>query len=245
MALRALEIDPSLGEAHTSLAWSAFTYDFDWAEADRKFQQAIQFSPGYATAHHWYGVFLSAMGDIDRARAEMAQALELDPFSPVIHAQVAFPDFSSGEMEKAIDTYRRALAKFPGFQIAVTGVCRCLVAIGAYEEAIAECQLAEPVGKDGLLGMAYGFSGRTMEAQAALQNLDRMSRDGWVPAANYVYVYIGLGDKERALDWLERGYDERGIFAAWLKTWPLYDPLRGEPRFKALLARMRFPEGPS
>jgi hypothetical protein len=113
---------------------------------------------------------------------------------------------------------------------------------GAYEEAIVEIQLGDPQPNVGLLGMAYGLSGRTTEALDVLKKLAGMSREGHVPAAEYAFVYTGLGDKERALDWLERGYDERGIFAAWLKTWPLYDALRDEPRFKALLARMQFPD---
>lgn len=241
LALKALEIDPTLGEAHTSLAWIAFTLEFDWPEAQRRFEEAIRLSPGYATAHHWFGIYLSAMGRFDRARAEMALALALDPMSPIIVTQTAFPLFSAGEYQKAMEIYRNAIQRFPDFRMPHTGLARCLVVTGAYDEALREIALSEQGPNEGLLGMLYGFLGRTTEARQVLERLTRRSRKAYVPAREYTFVYIGLGDNEKAMDWLERAYAERGIFIAWLKTWPLFDPLRNEPRFKELLARMQFP----
>ncbi len=211
MARRALDIDPTLGEAHTSLAWSYFTYDFDWTSAEDGFQQAIRLSPGYATAHHWYGVFLSAVGRFEDARAMMAQARELDPLSPVILAQLAFPSFSEGDMDGASNAYRSAIAKFPGFPMPHTGLARSLLVSGAYQEAMGEIELAEPMMRNGLLGMAYGYLGRTREAQEILLSLAALSRDRHVPATEFVYVYTGLGQKERALQDLGPGLVEAGL----------------------------------
>jgi len=242
LSSKALQIDPTLGEAHVSLAWIAFTLEFDWAAAEANFEHAIRLSPGYVTAHHWYAVYLCAMGRIERAKAGFARALELDPFAPIVFTQTGFPYLSARDYPAALERYRMAAERFPGFRMAQTSIARTLVAAGAYEEAIAAIPSAEPQLNEGLLGMAYGLLGRTRDARAVLQELQMRSRTAYVPARDYVYVYTGLGDRPRALDWLERGYDERGIFAAWLKTWPLYDPLRAEPRFTALMTRMKFPD---
>lgn len=130
---------------------------------------------------------------------------------------------------------------FPGFGIARTVLARSLIATGSYEEAIRQIELGDPLLNKGLLGMSYGLLGRTREAGEVLDKLMVRSQNTHVGAVEFVHLYIGLGDEERALDWLERAYEERGIFIAWMKTWPLYDPLRDEPRFEALLAQMQFP----
>jgi eukaryotic-like serine/threonine-protein kinase len=242
MALKALAIDPSLGEAHASLAWTAFTFDFDWSSAEHHFRESIRLNPGYATAHHWYGIYLSAMGRFDQARDEMRKAVELDPLSSVIQTQSGFPLFFAGENEKAIEVYRRAARAFPASRNPHTALARSLIMKGAYNEAIAEMRMPTPTLNDGLLGMAHAFAGNTSDAHKILENLTVKSRQTHVSAQEYVWVYIGLGDKERALDWLDRAYDERGVFVAWMKTFPLYNPLRRETRFKQVLARLNFPD---
>jgi tetratricopeptide (TPR) repeat protein len=182
------------------------------------------------------------MGRFDEAIEQMGRARELDPLYPRIHVQSAQPLYMSGDFDSAQAMLESARAKFPESGLGNTVSARMFLSMGDYDRALEAAMRAEPTFKDGLMGMALGLLGRSEEARATSQRLDERSHTGYASPIDFALVHIGLGEEEQALDWLERGYDERALLMVFLKTWPLYDPLRDEPRFEELLSKMNFPD---
>jgi serine/threonine protein kinase/Flp pilus assembly protein TadD len=242
-ALKALEIDETLGEAHAVLGEVKVLYDFDWVGAGRDFKRAIELHPGYATARQWYALYLARTGHFDEAFAEIKRAQELDPLSLVVNTGVGGVLYQSRRYDQAIEQLRQTLAMDPSFAPAHFSLAATYGEKRMYPEAIGELRTALTFAGDdprfiGSLGYAYAMSGSRVEAQGILDELLARSKRGYFPSWTIAIVYIGLGDKDRAFQWLGKAVQERGEMVTWLKTDPLYDPLRSDPRFSDLLRRL-------
>ncbi|MEY2556016.1 MAG: hypothetical protein QOF93_1160, partial [Verrucomicrobiota bacterium] len=243
-AKKALELDGALAEAHTSLALAIWLYDFDSSQAIREFQRAIELNPNYAIAHQQYGSnTLSALGRFDDAIAEGKRAVELDPLSLVINTDVGSNYCYARRYDEAIAQLRKTLEMDAGFYIARVVLGQALDEKGAHDAAIVEYQKARALNDDpavlGVLARAHGLSGNKMEAEKILDQLKKLSQERYVSAYSFALVYLGLGDKEEALRWLEQSYQDRaGSDIGYIRVDPLLDPLRGDPRFETLAEKI-------
>src|SRR5438445_12343861 len=199
-AKKALELDDTLAEAHTTLAIAIWLYTFDSSQAIGEFQRAIELNPNYAIAHQQYGnITLSALGRFDDAIAEGKRAVELDPFSLVINTDLGSNYYYARRYDEAIAQLHKTLEMDPGFYIAHIVLSQALDAKGARDAAIVECQKARALNEDpsvlGTLGRAYGLSGNKLEAEKILGQLKELSKQRYVAAYSFALVYLGLGDK--------------------------------------------------
>jgi TolB-like protein/Flp pilus assembly protein TadD len=243
-ALRALELDNTLGEAHASLGQALVAYDFDFAGANREFRRAIELNPNYATAHQWYAESgLIPLGRFDEAIAEINRALELDPLSVIINADVGGVLFNARHYDEAIAQLRKTLEMDPGFYYAHWNLGQVLEMKGLTNEAMAEYEKAMSLDPDplpqALIGRLYAKMGRTKEALAVLDQLRQASGERYVSPYNFAIVYAGLGQKEEAIRFLKQTYEERdGYNIVFLEIDPFLSPLRGDPRFEALAQKI-------
>jgi len=242
-AKKALELDETLAEAHTTLAMAIWLYDFDSSQATREFQRAIELNPNYASAHHWFSLGFASLGRFDDAIAEGKRAVELDPLSLVINADLGADYYLARSYDEAIAQQRKTLEMDPGFYYAHFILGEALAAKGAFEQAIEEYRKAHALDDDpwvlGLLGHAYASSGNKTEALKILDQLKELSTQRYVSAYSFAILYLGLGDKQEALRWLEQSYQDRaGSDIAWIRVYSLLDPLRGDPRFEALAEKI-------
>ena len=243
-AARALEIDETLAEAHASLANSLAYYDWDWAEAHREFARAFELKPGCTTAHHWYGlIYLTSMGRLDEAFAEIKRAHELEPLSLSINTDFGFLPYLMRRYDQAIDAYRKALELDQNFVYTHWKLGLAYEQKAMYEEAIAEFQKAIALSGGSaqavvLLGHAYAVSGRQQEALQVLDELRELSKRRYVSSYRVAAIHLGLGETERAFAWLERAVEERDAWLVWLKVDPVLDALRPDPRFTDLVRRV-------
>ena len=240
-ATKALELDNTLGEAHTSLAFSLDLFDWDWASAEREFRRAIELNPGYATAHHWYAWHLSEMGRNREAIAEMRKAQNLDPLSLIISADVAEILLVAHSYDQAIEQSRKTIDMDPNFAVAHYELGQALVQKHMYKEAIAELQKAIELSGGSTtctsnLAFAYAASGRRKEAVKILSDLKNRSKQN---ASEIALMYVGLDEKDQAMTWLEKAYEER--FNPSILLRPAFDPLRSDPRFQNLVRRIGLP----
>jgi serine/threonine-protein kinase len=239
-AKKAIELDDTLAEAHTSLACSLAYYDFDFEQSVKEFERAIELNPNYATAHHWLsnGV-LSALGQFERAIAEGKRAVELDPLSLVINTDLGQDFFYARRYDEAIVSLRKTIEMDPRFYFAHWVLGTALQLKGQLSDAIAEYSKAVELNDDpsvlALLGQAYARAGQRVEAQKILARLSEEAKSRYVQAYSFVLMYLALGDKERAIDEMERAYRERDANVAQIKTDPMLDDLRGNQRFDALV----------
>jgi serine/threonine protein kinase/tetratricopeptide (TPR) repeat protein len=242
-AKKAIELDDTLAEAHTSLACSLAYYDFDFEQSVKEFQRAIELNPNYATAHHWLsnGV-LSALGQFERAIAEGKRAVELDPLSLVINTDLGQDFFYSRRYDEAIAQLRKTIEMDPRFYFAHWALGTALQLKGQLSEAVAEYSKAVELNDDpsvlALLGQAYARAGQRDEAQKILVRLSEEAKSRYVQAYDFALMYLALGDKERAIDEMERAYRERDANVAQIKVDPMLDDLRGDQRFEALVNRI-------
>ncbi len=243
-AKKALELDDTLAEAHTSLALVLLAYDLDFDGSIREFRRAIELNPNYATAHHWFGIGpLMRSGRFDEAIAKCKRAVELDPLSLINNADLGNTYSRAGRYDEAIEQLRKTLEMDPGFYYAHGALGRALESKGALEAAIEEYQKARALNDDpgvlAELGHAYASSGKKTEALKILDQLKELSKQRYVSAYSFALVYLGLGDKEEALRWLEKSYQDReGSDIALIKINLFFDALRGDPRFEALVAKV-------
>src|SRR5438874_10007164 len=243
-AKKALELDDTLAEARVSLALAIWLYDFDSSQANREFQRAIELNPNYAIAHQQYGnITLSALGRFEDAIAEGKRAVELDPLSLVINTDLGSNYNYARRYDEAIAQLRKTLEMDAGFYIAHVVLGQALDAKGVRDAAIVEYQNARALNDDpsvlGVLARAYGLSGNKLEAEKILGQLKELSKQRYVTAYSFALVYLGLGDKEEALRWLEQSYQDRaGSDIGYIRVDPLLDPLRGDPRFEVLAEKI-------
>ncbi len=242
MALQALALDDKLAEGHTSLGMIKALYDWDWRGAEAEFRRAIELNPGYATAHHWLAVHLNGQGRHDEARAEFARALELDPLSRIINVNAGYPDHYQGKLDLAMKAYRRALDLDPDFVTAHEDLALALEQAGRKPEAAAEIVKYLTAAGEPALAERFRQAARTRGYQAGLQ----VWLDETLARANALYVspieiaqlYVRCGDAAKAFEWLDRAFAERTAPLVYLKTDPLYAPLKSDPRYQALLLRI-------
>ena len=242
-AKKALEIDPEVAEAYASLGWIATWYDWDWPAAESHFLKAIQMKPEYALAHHWYGMYLSCMGRFDESIREMQKACELEPLEPANPAHLGVALYIARRFDESMGELRKVMESDPEFWLAYWYYSGNLLAKKMWGEAIATLQkLVELTAGSALalstLGFAYGSAGMKDEAFKILERLDGLSKDRYVGSLWRALVWMGLGEKNKALENLEKAYLERESLLACLKIWPIFDSLRSEPRFQALLKKM-------
>ena len=240
-AKKALELDDSLAEVHTSLGLVHLIYDWDWPGAEREFKRAIKLTPNYATAHDWYSAYLMAVGKTDEALAEIKYAQELDPLSPIISTGLARQFYYARQPENAIQECLKVLDMEPRFAPAHWFLGQAYEQLGKYDEALSQLQQAVNYGGRalilGTLGYAYAVSGRRAEAEAVLDTLQENAR-GNVPALAPAFIHAGLGQAEEAFAWLDKAYEERFGWLIFLNVDPKVDSLRSDPRFTELLRRL-------
>lgn len=243
-ALRALELDPRLADAHASLGYVRRFFDWDWPAAEVAFRESVRLNPSYATGHRWYGQFLSGMGRYDPAIEQVLHALALDPLSIIIHTAVGDVYFFARRYEEAIVYYRKAIALDPNFLAGQSDLARALEFSGDIEGAIAAYEKAMSLSAGGNvdpstgLATAYALAGRRDEAMKVLDELQRARSERYVSPWGLASIFARLGEENAALDWLERAYDEHDSTMVWLKVHPRFDPIRQQPRFQRLLVLM-------
>jgi serine/threonine-protein kinase len=244
-ALRAVEIDPELGEAWTSLALVLDVYEWEREEAEHCYRRAILLNPGYSTVHHWYAVdHLIVLGRFEEAERELELARRLDPWSAIIIEGCAFLRMFQRRYDEAIAIYREGIAIDPTFYKFWTSIGRALIQKGDYVPAIEMLEKGRALAGDvpnilGALGQAHALSGRTADARKLLAQLQTAAREQRAPLTPTAIVFIGLGNKNAALDVLERACERREIPLNGLNVHPVFDCLRDSPRFQALLRRLR------
>jgi TolB-like protein/Flp pilus assembly protein TadD len=243
-AIKALELDNTLGEAHNSLAFVLDGFDWDFDSAGKEFQRGIELSPGYATAHHWYAWHVSLLGRYDEAIAEMRKAQNLDPLSLIINADLAEVLVLAHSYEESIQQSRKTIEMDPNFALAHNQLAQAYLQKHMYDEAVAELQQAVKLSGNSPtcmanLARAYVASGKRNEAVKLLGDLKKRSNPGYSNASEIAMIYASLGDTDQAMNWLEKGYEER--FNPGVLLRPGFDPLRSDPRFQNLLRRIGLP----
>jgi serine/threonine protein kinase/Tfp pilus assembly protein PilF len=243
-ARKALALDDTLAEAHASLAWCLFAYDWDWENADAEFQRAIELDPRYATAHQWYGFLLASGGRLEEAIITGHTAQELDPSSVSVRRSLGWLYVYARRYEQARYHLTRAISMNPTAEESYRVLGLTLALEGQLDES--ERVLREAVNMHGAgsytlatLGYSLARAGKRDAAMSIVKQLDEDRAREYVSPVALATVYIGLGDNTRALDWAEVAYEERRGWLAYFTVNPLLDPLRNEPRFKALVARVR------
>ena len=240
-AERAVAIDDSLAEAHTSLAFH-YHQQWRWEESEKEFKRAISLNPNYPTARHWYQLLLTALGRDDEALAEIKRALELDPLSPVLEVNIGQAYVRKGDLDSAMEHAKRLVQLDPNFPLAHQVSGQVYLKQRRYAEAIAEFQ--QNVTHDrsayslSYLGHVLAMAGRRDEAVAVLKELEGMYNRRESLAQYQAAVYAGLGDKDQAFAWLEKGFQARNATMVFLALDLTYDPLRSDPRYADLLRRM-------
>jgi len=244
-AINAVELDSTLGEAHNSLAFVLDGFDWDFNSAGNEFRRAIELNPGYATAHHWYAWHLSLLGRYDEAIAEMRKAENLDPLSLIINADLAELLVLAHSYDESIQQSRKTIEMDPNFALAHNQLAQAYLQKHMYAEAVAELQKAVQISGGSPtcianLARAYVVSGKRSEALELLSELKKRSNPGYSNASEIAIVYASLGDNNQAMNWLEKGYEER--FNPGVLLRPGFDPLRSDSRFQSLVHRIGLPE---
>jgi len=239
-ALRALEIDEALAEAHASLAYAKFAFYWDWAAAEHEYLRAIELKPNYATAHHWYGMFLAAMSRSDEAMREIKLAKELDPLSLIIQANIGTIEYFARHYDEAIEQEQKVLKADPNFVQARRKLAFAIEAKGMEQQAIKEWLIVEKqfgANDDALESYKKACASSGIKGYW-LQALETDKKDAGHEAGSLSSYYARLGDRELAFYWLDRAFDQRAPWLAYAKVTPVYDNLRSDLRFTAFLQRM-------
>ena len=243
-AEKAVQLDSNSAEAHTSLAVFKLFYEFDWDGCEREFRRAFAVNPNYAFAHDQFGMALAFTGRLEEAIAEGRRAAALDPLSPQILVDAIMPFMFQRNFAAARELVRKASELDPTFFFPAMADGWVDLEARKFRDAIPKLEKVKamdaPPFVTAFLAYAYGASGDRARAMAALEDLKKMSRDGQVLPFNLALVYLGLGDRARSLDNLERAYTSDSQQLAWLRGDFIYDPLRSEPRFVALMKKLNF-----
>lgn len=240
-AIKALEIDETLAEAHTSLAFTKFRWDRDRVETEREFQLAIKYKPTYAPAHQWYSSYLVALERFDEAIVEAKRTQELEPLSFIANSHLGYIFYLSGKNDDAIEVCTKILTLDPHFFPARRYLGLAYEQKGMYQKAIAEFQRGVQLSGSplmlALLGHAYAASGKIAEARQVLAELRDLESQRYVSPYTVAAIHAGLGDKNEAFKWLEKAFEERDVWLMNLKVDPVFATLRSDKRFPDLLTR--------
>ncbi len=243
-AMKAVQIDGTVAEAHASLGFILPRDGFDWTGAEREFKRALELNPNYATAHDWYGSsYLSYLGRHTEAITETKRAQELDPLSLMVNRDLGLSLYTARRYDEAVEQYRKTLEIDPNFWVAHLYLAKAYVQKGMYEEALAELRQTREVSIEPRAEIAYTYaiSGKRRQATRVLTELLELAKGQYVPPYHIAIIYAGLGDNNQAFAWLEKAYEERDVSLLWIKVEPRLDNLRPDPRFAELLRRLRFP----
>ena len=241
-ALKAIAIDDTLAEAHTSLAFANWVYDWDWEAAGAEFRRALDLDPAYATAHEWYAYYLASDGNFDDAIAHITRAQQLEPLSLSINTDVGEIYYWAGQPDRAVAALQDVLQIEPDFAMARNILGLVYLRLGRTTDAIAELEAANRLSSSprmlSTLGYAYGVTRSRQRAAGVIEELRRLSTERYTSAFASAVVYAGAGDADQALAHLERAFAERSDSMAILRVYPLLDTLRGDARFQALVTRV-------
>ena len=244
-ALRAREIDGSLAEARTSLAYIKYQYERDFSGAESEFKESIELNAKYATAHQWYALELAGMGRMDEAIREITRAQEIDPTSLIANVNAGWIFYHARQYDRAIEQMRKSLEMDPNFARGHWAISEPLEQKQQYEEAIAELQKARQLDETpitlALLGHVYAVTGKRNEAQKIIVELNEQSKRMYVDPYFLAQIHTALGDRDKAFQALEKAYEEHSSWLVWLKVEPKFDSLRSDPRFTNLVQRIGLP----
>lgn len=242
-ANKALELDDRLAEAHASLAFVSFGFEWNWVEAERGFKRAIELNAGYAWAHQWYALFLAAMDRFDEAVAEIGRAGNLDPLSLPMHINAGWISYLARRYDEAIETYRAGLELDRDYALGHRRLGQAYEAKLMHEDAIREFEKCLALSEDepenlAALGSTYARMGHRDRAIQIIEKMASLSKTRYVPAYLFGIVYVGLGESGAAFQWLERACEERYGLLAYLSVGPEFDPIRSDQRFAELTRRV-------
>jgi len=246
-AAKALELDEDLAEAHVSLGYASFTFDWDWVAAEKHFQQALHLNPSYINNHAYYPLYLSALGLFDDAIAIAKGALDVDPASPSVSHVLAVQFYLARRFDQAIRQSRQTLDMDPNYVVAFTLLAQAYASQGLQREAVSSLDKVSDLSRWGaaaiaLVGYSYGRLGEKNEALKMREALTSASEQVFVSAFFFALIYAGMGDNDQALRLLDKAFDERFNRLAYLNVEALWDPLRSDPRFAELLRRVAVPD---
>ena len=242
-AKRAIALNKDSAEAHASLAYVEFTFEWNWAGAEKGFKRALELNPNYATAREWYALYLAALGRMDDALGEIRRAAQVDPLSPVIYAAAALIYLFARRYDEALEHCRKAFEFDPNFLLALYVEGRVYEQKRMFSEAIEVFQRAKTL-SGGIpmtlmaLGTAYALSGDKIQAERILEELQALSKGRYLSALYPMAVCVTLGDMEQALQWLQRAFEERSDYLVYLAIEPGFDNLRADPRFSAIMRQI-------
>ena len=245
-ALKALEIDDQLSDAHVALGYSSLSYDYDWPAAGKHFERAVALNP---SAHGFaYSLYLSGLGRGDEAVTEAKQALNLDPLSPMVNFRMARTLYMARRYDETIEQCKTMLEMDPGYPLAHWQLGQAYAEKGMYREALSELEKYKTLTHGHPTALAYlgnvlARSGERNRALQVLEELKAVSKQKYAYSLGFARIYAGLGDKDQAFLWLEKGYEERETPIYFLKVDPIWDPLRTDPRFNDLLRRIGLASG--
>jgi len=244
-AQKALSLDDSLAEAHASLAYILRCFDWDWPAAEKEFRRALALNPNYAAAHHWFAISLAGFGRSEESFREIARAKELDPLSLPILTSAGWIYYLFRRNDLAIAELQKALEMDPHYPRAHFLLGQVFEQQRMFPKAVAEIEKAlgspRPGDPHASLGYIYALTGRRAKAEKILREMTQLSRRRYVPAEYFAEIYIALGERDRAFEWLEQAFEQREAYLCYINVEPRYDSLRSDPRFRALLLRMSFP----
>jgi tetratricopeptide (TPR) repeat protein len=245
-ALKALEWDRSLAEAHASLGVVKRDFEWDWPGAEQEFQRAIELNPGCVEAYHWRGTLLCMLGRHTEGLREKNNALALDPLSVVVRSDLARMYYYARDYHQALEHFRAALAMDPDFWFAHLRLAQVYEQLGMLERA--ESALEEALRRCGespfalaKSGHHLALSGRTEEARRVIERLDELAKQRYVSPYDIAMIHVGLQEMDTAFYFLEKAFEERSVWLGYLGLEPQWDPLRTDPRFNNLLRRVNLP----
>jgi len=242
-ALRAIEIDETLAEGHATLGSTSFWYDWDWQASEKQCLRALELNPNSAGGRFSYAHLLSNTGRHEQALAEIKLSRELDPLSLLTNALEGQILFFAGKYDEALDHLQKTIDLDPNFWLSHLVISRVYSEIGMHAEAIAAAKKAGELSgnsqSNAYRAYALAKAGKTDEARAVLDELLKLSAERYVPPYNFAIVYNALGESGKALDYLEKGYEQKDVRMVFLKVEPIWNSLRSEPRFLDLMKRMR------
>jgi tetratricopeptide (TPR) repeat protein len=244
---KALELDETLAEAHASMGEVSMQYFYEWDRAREELDKALKLNPNYATAHLWKSTYLSTQGLLDDAIAECKVAEELDPLSMIIVTEIGKTLYFAHRYDEALEQYMKSLEIDPNFALAHKGLAEVYSKQSRFDKSLEEIDKAIALSKRSIfilddVGYIYALSGRRTEAENVLEELESLSTETYVPPYGRAAIYAGLGDSDKAMEWLGKAYEERS-FLAWIKVDPVFDELRGDHRFKSLLDKLHLRQG--
>src|SRR6185436_2702156 len=242
----AIRLDETLAEAHTMRAMILLQYDWDWVNAEKEFRRAVELDPNYALGRSFLAWHLAAMGRFDESISEDKRALESDPLSPAVNADLGWDLYLARRYDEAIEQLLKAIDLEPNYWVSRVLLGRCYLQTGKLSEAVAQFEKAKQIEKSipevlASLGHGLALSGRKAEALKIVHELQDRSTTEFVSSYTIALVYIGLGMKEEALQYLEKSYSEGSFYMIHLKVEPILDSVRADPRFTDIVRRVGHP----